>query len=48
MLLSSRGCWASIHLLKIDLSSDKDSVNMLDSKENGNKLTRNWYRVIYL
>jgi len=48
MLLNSRGCWAGIYLLRMDLSSDKDSINMLDSKENSNKSIGNWYRVIYL
>jgi len=47
MLLNSRGRWAGIYLLRIDLSSDKDSISTLDSKKNSNKFTRNQYRVIY-
>jgi len=41
MLLSSKGRQASMHLLKIDLSNNKDSISILDSKKNGNKLIRN-------
>jgi len=41
MLLSSKGHKAGMHLLKIDLSYNKDNINTLDSKENSNKFTRN-------
>ena len=41
MLLSFRGHKAGIYLLKMDLSNNKDSVNMLNSKKNSNKFTRN-------
>jgi len=41
MLLSPKERLASIYPLRIDLSSNKDSVSILDSKENSNKPTRN-------